>query len=98
MIHPVSTSVPSEVRYRRRNGLAGMGWMANQPSESTPTVAAAPSRVWISIVPSPAGTTWPCSDYPLTSSSMIRCAEVKVRARIDAVSARTLETRSRVES
>ena len=51
VIQPVSTSVPSAAWQCRRNGLAGMGWMAKQPSSSTWVVAIAPDRVWISIVP-----------------------------------------------
>ena len=34
MIHPVSTSIPSSVRHRSRNGLAGIGVTAKQPISS----------------------------------------------------------------
>ena len=44
--------------------------------------------------------TWPSSESAVTSSSMDRCAEVKVSARIEAASDRTAAAapRSRLES
>jgi hypothetical protein len=48
----------------------------------------APALVWISSVPERGGMIWPSSEPSVTSSSRLRWAEVKVRARIEAVSER----------
>jgi hypothetical protein len=99
VIHPVSTSVPSSVRQRSRNGLAGMGSTAKQPISSTGELAT-PAVVWTSSVPARGGMIWPSRALSATSSSMDKFAEVKVSARIDAASDRTAVTvsSSRLES
>jgi hypothetical protein len=86
------------VRQRRRNGLAGMGSTAKHPISSTGVVAIAPAAVCTSTVPGRGGTTWPSRASSVTSSSRLRCGEVKVSARIDAVSDRTAAARSRSAS
>ena len=48
VIHPVSTSVPSAVWQRNRNGLSGMGSTEKQPISSTSVVVISPALVWIS--------------------------------------------------
>ena len=88
MIHPVSTSVPSAVRQRSRNGLSGIGSTEKQPLSSTSGVLISPALVWISSSPSRGGRSWPSNEFPVTSSSMLIWAEVKVSARIEAVSDR----------
>ena len=88
VIHPVSTSVPSTVWQRSRNGLSGIGSTEKQPISSTSVVLISPALVWISSSPSRAGRSWPSSEFPVTSSSTLRWAEVKVSARIEAVSDR----------
>jgi len=85
VIHPVITDAPSAVRNRSRNGPGGMGSKAKNPASSTGE-AAMPALVCVSSVPGCGGTTWPSREPPATSSSMDRWAEVKVRARIVAVS------------
>ena len=49
-----------------------------RPISSTSAVMIAPALVWISSVPLRGGMTWPSSELPATSSSMVRWAEVKV--------------------
>jgi MFS family permease len=85
VIQPVITDAPSAVRNRNRNGLGGMGSRAKNPASSTGEVVM-PALVCVSSVPGCGGTTWPSRESPATSSSMDRWAEVKVRARIVAVS------------
>ena len=85
MIHPVITDAPSAVRNRSRNGPGGMGSRAKNPASSTGEVVM-PALVCVSSVPGCGGTTWPSREPPVTSSSMDRWGEVKVRARIVAVS------------
>ena len=90
VIHPVTASMPAAVRQRSRNGAGGMGRTEKQPISSAGNAVSAPSRGWTLIVAAWAGTTWPSSESWVTSSSMVRCAEVKVSARTEAASARTL--------
>src|SRR6266702_5776700 len=45
VIHPVSTSVPSAVWQRNRNGLSGMGSTEKQPISSTSVVVISPALV-----------------------------------------------------
>ena len=52
---PVSTSAPSVIRQRSRNGLGGMGSTAKQPISSTGAIVVAPARVCASIVPARGG-------------------------------------------
>ena len=85
VIHPVITDAPSVVRNRSKNGPGGMGSRAKNPASSTGEVVM-PALVCVSSVPGCGGTTWPSRESPATSSSMDRWAEVKVRARIVAVS------------
>jgi predicted MFS family arabinose efflux permease len=85
VIQPVITDAPSVVRNRSRNGAGGMGSRAKNPASSTGEVVM-PARVCVSSVPACGGTTWPSRESPATSSSIDRWAEVKVRARIVAVS------------
>jgi MFS family permease len=85
VIQPVITYAPSVVRNRSRNGPGGMGSKAKNPASSTGEVVM-PALVSVSSVPGCGGTTWPSREPPATSSSMDRWAEVKVRARIVAVS------------
>jgi hypothetical protein len=94
VIHPVSTSAPSSVRQRSRNGLLGIGATAKQPISSTGELVT-PAVVWTSSVPARGGMIWPTSEPAVTSSSMDNCVEVKVSARIDAASDRTTATASR---
>jgi hypothetical protein len=94
VIHPVSTSAPSSVRQRSRNGLAGIGVTAKQPISSTGELAT-PAVVWTSSVPARGGMIWPSSEPSPTSSSMDNPVDVKVSARIDAASDRTAAARSR---
>ena len=82
----MSTSAPSAVRQRSRNGLAGMGSTAKQPISSIEVLVIAPARVCVSSVPARGGMTWPSREFPVTSISSVIRAEVKVRARIEAVS------------
>jgi len=49
-------------------------------------------------LPDRSGMIWPTSESPVTSSSRLRWAEVKVSARIEAVSERRPATGSRLES
>ena len=95
VIHPVTTLVPSVVWQRNRKGLAGIGRMAKHPTSSAWMEAMIPARVCSSIVASPVGNSWQSSESPLTSISMVRWSEVKVSARIDAVSDRTLSAGAR---
>ena len=87
MIHPVSTSVPSSVRHRSRNGLAGIGVTAKQPISSIGELVT-PPVVWTSNVPARGGMIWPSSESEATSSWMDKRAEVNVSARIEAASDR----------
>ena len=91
MIHPVSTSAPSSVRQRSRNGLAGMGSTVKQPISST-GVLVTPAVVCTSSVPARGGMICPSSEVSATSSSIDNPVEVKVSARIDAASDRTAAT------
>jgi hypothetical protein len=86
VIHPLITSVPSVVRQRSRNGLSGMGFTVKNPISSTVAVVIAPALVWISSVPVSGGMICPRRPSSVTSSSIDSVFEVKVRARIDAVS------------
>ncbi len=90
VIQPVSTSVPSVVWQRRRNGPAGMGTTEKHPISSTGVVVLTPALVWVSMVPPRGGMIWPSREPAVTSSSIDRWAEVKVSARIDAASDRTI--------
>jgi MFS family permease len=85
VIQPVITDAPSAVRNRSRNGPGGMGSRAKNPASSTGEVVM-PALVCVSSVPGCGGTTWPSREPSASSSSMDRWAEVKVRARIVAVS------------
>ena len=85
VIQPVITYAPSVVRNRSRNGPGGMGSKAKNPASSTGEVVMS-ALVCVSSVPGCGGTTWPSREPSATSSSMDRWAEVKVRARIVAVS------------
>src|SRR5262249_1930000 len=85
VIQPVITYAPSVVRNRNRNGPGGMGFTVKNPVSSTGAVVV-PALVCVSSVPACSGTTWPNREPSATSSSMDRRAEVKVRARIVAVS------------
>jgi MFS family permease len=85
VIQPVITDAPSAVRNRNRNGLGGMGSRAKNPASSAGEVVM-PALVCVSSVPGCGGTTWPSREPSATSSSMDRWAEVKVRARMVAVS------------
>ena len=77
-----------------------MGSTAKQPISSTSVVLISPARVWISSTPGRGGMIWPSSEFSVTSSSRLRWAEVKVRARIEAVSDRitAASRRSSLES
>jgi len=88
VIHPVSTSAPSSVQHRSRNGLAGIGVTAKQPISSTGELVTPPG-VWTSSVPARGGMIWPTSESEATSSSMDKRAEVNLSARIEAASDRT---------
>ena len=57
-------------------------------------------RLPISSAPGRGGMIWPSSEFSVTSSSRLRWAEVKVRARIEAVSDRitAVSRRSSLES
>ena len=96
VIQLVATSVPCPVRQRKRKGRRGTGSMEKQPISSTGAAVVTPSRVCASIVPSPGGMTWPSSESSVTSSSIDVCPDLKVRARMEAVSDRTLALRSSV--
>jgi predicted MFS family arabinose efflux permease len=85
VIQPVITYAPPVVRNRSRNGPGGMGSRVKNPASSTGEVVTS-SLVCVSSAPACGGTTWPNRESPATSSSMDRWAEVKVSARIVAVS------------
>ena len=86
VIHPLSTSAPSSVRQRSRNGLAGMGATEKQPISSTGELVT-PAVVCTSSVPARGGMICPRSMSSATSSSMDNPAEVKVSALISLGSA-----------
>ena len=94
MIHPVTTSIPHAVRNRSRNGLAGIGSTVKQPISSIGPLVIPPVLSFTSSVPPRGGMTWPSRQPSVTSSSMDRPAEVKVTARMEAVSDRTARLRA----
>jgi hypothetical protein len=72
-----------------------MGATAKQPISSIAVMTVTPALVCVSSVPARGGMTWPSREPSATSTSRLRWAEVKVRARIDAFSERVLATCSR---
>jgi hypothetical protein len=64
-----------------------MGSTVKHPISSTGVLVISPALVCASSVPARGGMIWPSREPLATSSSRLRWAEVKVRARIDALSA-----------
>jgi len=75
-----------------------MGSTAKQPISSTGVLVIEPAPVCVSSVPACGGMTWPSKELSVTSTSRLTWAEVKVRARIEAVSERSPTAGSRRES
>jgi hypothetical protein len=66
-----------------------MGSTVKQPISSIGSVVVAAALWCTSSVPPRGGMIWPSRQFSVTSSSMDSPADVKVRARMDAVSDRT---------
>jgi hypothetical protein len=86
---PVRTSARVSVWQRSRNGPSGLGAKVKQPTSSIGAVTGWPDRVWISAVPGSGGTSWPNRAPSVSSTSIEKRADWKVRARTDAASDRT---------
>lgn len=89
LTQPVRTSARVSVWQRSRNGPSGLGAKVKQPTSSIGAVTAWPDRVWISAVPGSGGTSWPNRAPSVSSTSIEKRADWKVRARTDAASDRT---------